>query len=69
MTHYVLTVPVKGSDGTTRYPRVGVVFENTKRETGEKFLSLKLNYPVGATELVAFLPKSADAENADHEAA
>lgn len=63
MTHYVLTVPVKGSDGTTRYPRVGVVFENTKRETDEKFLSLKLDFPVGATEFVAFLPKSGEADS------
>lgn len=66
MTRYVLTVPVKGSDGTTRYPRVGVVFENTKRETGEKMLNVKLDYPIGATELVAFLPKSAEADSEDH---
>ena len=69
MTHYVLTVPVEGRDGTTRYHRVGVIFENTKRDTGEKILSVKMDFPVGATELVGFLPKSDEAENADHEAA
>ena len=63
MTHYNLTVPVQYDDnGTTktRYPRVGVAFENTRQETGDKFLSIKLDFPVGVTELVAFLPKAKD---------
>ena len=61
MTHYTLTVPVKYDDnGTekTTYRRVGAVFENTKRDTGETFLTLKLDFPVGVTELVAFQPVS-----------
>ena len=28
MTHYTITAPVKGKDDKTRYPRVGVLFEN-----------------------------------------
>jgi hypothetical protein len=61
MTHYTLTVPVKYDDnGTekTTYRRVGAVFENTKRDTGETFLTLKLDFPVGVTELVAFQPSA-----------
>ena len=41
----------------TSFRRVGAVFENTKNETGETFLSIKLDYPVAVTELVAFQPK------------
>jgi uncharacterized protein (DUF736 family) len=49
MAHYTLTVPVKYDDnGTekTTYRRVGAVFENTKRDTGETFLTLKLDFPL-----------------------
>ena len=60
--HYNLTVPVKftNNDGEekTRYSRVGVAFENTRKDTGESFLSIQLDFPVGVTELVAFLPKA-----------
>lgn len=63
-THYTLTVPVKfdADDGTqkTSFRRVGAVFENTRRDTGEVFLSIKLDFPVGATELVAFPPKASE---------
>ena len=62
MTHYTLTVPVKGKDDVTRYPRVGVMFRNTHRETGDEMFSLKLDFPVGVTELVAFPPKDRDAQ-------
>lgn len=63
MAHYTLTVPVKFDDNgidKTRYQRVGVVFENTRQGTGEKILSIRLDFPVGATELVAFTPKQGD---------
>jgi hypothetical protein len=63
MTHYTLTVPVKYDDnGTekTTYRRVGAVFENTKRDSGETFLTVKLDFPVGVTELVAFQPNKGD---------
>lgn len=60
MTIYVLTVPVeyKKNDRTERsFRRVGAVFENTKSDTGETFLSIKLDFPVAVTELVAFQPR------------
>jgi len=61
MAHYTLTVPVTytedGQDKTS-YRRVGAVFENHRRDTGEVVLSIKLDFPVGATELVAFVGKS-----------
>ena len=60
MTNYVLTVPVTfNKDGIekTTYRRVGAVFENTKTDTGETFLSIKLDFPVAVTELVAFQTK------------
>jgi hypothetical protein len=65
MAHYPLTVPVKYDDnGTekTRYQRVGVLFENTRQNSDEKIFSIKLDFPVGATELVAFEPKPKDNE-------
>ena len=61
MTHYTLTVPTSYQDNGSekrRYTRVGVMFENTRRETGEVVYSIKLDFPVGATELVAFVPKA-----------
>lgn len=65
MTNYILTVPVtyKTSDGTekTSYRRVGAVFENTRQDgSGDKILSIKLDFGVTATELVAFPPKPKD---------
>ena len=60
MTTYILTVPVKytvNGEEKTKYTRVGAAFENTKKDTGETFLSLKLDFPVAVTELVAFQPK------------
>jgi uncharacterized protein (DUF736 family) len=64
MARYNLTAPVTYTqNGTTktRYTRVGTVFENT-REDGSKCLSIKLDFPVGATELVAFEPRAKDGE-------
>ncbi|MFG6527966.1 hypothetical protein [Sulfitobacter sp. M23508] len=60
MTNYILTVPVtykKDGQEKTSYRRVGAVFENRKTDNGEVFLSIKLDFPVGVTELVAFQPK------------
>ena len=65
MTHYTITAPVKGKDDKTRYPRVGVLFENHNRETGEIYFTLKLDFPVGVTELVAFPPKNRDEDGAE----
>ena len=66
MTRYTLHVPVtftKDGKDQTRYNRVGAVFENQRKDTGETVLSIKLDFPVGATELVAFLPKAKDDED------
>lgn len=63
MNRYVLTVPYtfkRNGHEETRFRRVGAVFENARRETGEVFLSVKLDFPVAVTELVAFPPKADD---------
>lgn len=57
---FTLTVPVtfkKDGKEQTSFRRVGAVFENT-RDNGDVVLSIKLDFPVGVTELVAFPPKS-----------
>lgn len=60
--HYVATVPVSYSDNNgqekTRFQRVGAMFQNTRKETGEVFYSLKLDFPVAVAELVMFPPNS-----------
>jgi len=59
---FTLTVPVtftQNGQERTKYTPVGSVFENT-RENGETILSIKLDFPVAVTELVAFEPKSKD---------
>ena len=56
-TRYILTVPVAfetNGASQTAYRRVGAVFENAKKDTGETFLSIRLDFPVAVTELVAF---------------
>ena len=69
MTRYTLHVPVEYTtrDGgrKTAYRRVGAVFENTRRDTGETILSIKLDFPVGATEMVAFPPRPQGEEEGD----
>ncbi len=63
MTTYTVTVPVEyQKNGRTErsFRRVGAVFENTRKETGETFLSIKLDFPVGVTELVAFQARAAE---------
>ena len=71
MTRYTLNVPVEYTtrDGgqKTTYRRVGAVFENIRRDTGETILSIKLDFPVGAAELVAFQPRPRDEEEGDPE--
>ena len=67
MNHYTLHVPVDGKDNVKRYPRVGVMFQNLNRETGEVYFNIRLDFPVGATELLAFPPKDRDAQAAEEE--
>ena len=65
MTTYTLTVPYEfQKNGRTerRYRRVGAVFTNTRKETGETILSIKLDFPVAVTELVAFQPTPRDGQ-------
>lgn len=66
MTHYSLCVPVTYKEnGTekTSFRRVGALFQNTRRESGEVFYSIKLDFPVGVTEFVAFPPKAKGADD------
>ena len=66
MAHYMITAPLKyqkGGQEATRYPRVGVLFENRHRETGEIYYTIKLDFPVGVTEMVAFPPKPGENGN------
>ncbi|WP_419739488.1 hypothetical protein [Ruegeria sp.] len=65
MSHFTVHVPVAGKDGKTRYPRVGVLFENTNRNTGEIYHTIRLDFPVGATELRAFVPRERDGQAGD----
>ena len=65
MTHYTITAPCTGKDDKTRYPRVGVLFENHNRETGEVYYTIKLDFPIGVTEMVAFPPRSREVESGD----
>ena len=48
MNRYILTVPYefqRNGKTETRFRRVGAIFENARRETGEVFLSVKLDSP------------------------
>lgn len=60
--HFIATVPVTYKDAQgqekTRFNRVGALFENSRRDSGEVFYQLKLDFPVGVTELVIFPPNS-----------
>lgn len=65
MNRFNLTVPVtykSNGEEKTRYQRVGTIFKNV-REDGSEVLSIKLDFPVGATELVAFEPKAREDED------
>ena len=65
MAHYQVVVPSEGADGRTRYTRVGVMFENVRRDTGEPWYKLQLDFPVGAQELLAFPPRTDEAAPGD----
>ncbi len=63
ITNYILTIPVAYTDKADvekkTFRRVGVVFENTRNDgSGEKLLNIKLDFPIGVTELVGFPPKA-----------
>ena len=68
MTHYVLTVPVtytRDGEEKTSYRRVGAIFQNQRKGSDETLLQVRLDFPVGATELVAFPPRSGDVVEED----
>ena len=46
--YYTVTVPVKGNDGKTRFRRVGAAFFN--KDGAKAAMSIKLDFPVGATD-------------------
>lgn len=62
MAHEKIYVPVKftDSEGTERtsYRIVGTLFENHRRGTAEVYHTIKLDFPVGVTEMVAFPPRA-----------
>ena len=63
---YVLTVPrtyKSGGEEKTSYTRVGSVFVNNKKDSGEEFLRIKLDFPVAVEEMVAFRPNDKTIEN------
>ncbi|MXX87998.1 MAG: hypothetical protein F4213_18760 [Boseongicola sp. SB0677_bin_26] len=64
MTHFNVVVPVEGTDGKTRYRRVGALFENAHSETGELYYTMQLDFPVGVTKLLAFPPRADEAPEA-----
>ena len=65
--HYNVVVSHEGADGKTRYTRVGAMFEN-RRDTGEPWYKLQLDFPVAAKELLAFPPR-ADGSPPDEDSA
>ncbi len=64
MAHYNVVVAVKRGDRTF-YSRVGALFENHSNDTGERYYKVVLDYPVGATELLAFAPRPDEAASGE----
>ena len=60
MAHYNVVVPHQVGE-KTHYTKVGALFENVNQATGETFYKLKLDFPVGVTELLAYPPRASDA--------
>lgn len=63
MAHYNVVVPFKVGE-KTHYTRVGALFENVNRETGETFYKLRLDFAVAEKELLAFPPRASEAPDA-----
>ena len=61
MKPHTVTIPVTDSTGRKRFPRVGAMFGNRNRETGEVFYTIRLDYPVAVTDLLVFPPRPAAA--------
>ena len=65
MKRFVLTVPVDVGGDRTIYRRVDAMFENQGRDTGEIHYTIVLDFPVGATRLLAFPPREGEAAPGD----
>ena len=59
--HYFANVAHTGKDEKTRYTKVGIMYKN-ETKSGETVFNLKLDFPVGVTELVMFPPKEKEDE-------
>ncbi|MXY32872.1 MAG: hypothetical protein F4Y60_02035 [Boseongicola sp. SB0664_bin_43] len=59
MAHYNVVVPHQAGE-KTHYTKVGALFENVNQATNETFYKLVLDFPVGATELLAFPPRASE---------
>ncbi len=65
MKRFVVTVPVDVGGDRTIYRRVGAMFENQGKDTGEIHHTIVLDFPVGATRLLAFPPREDEAAPGD----
>ncbi len=63
---YTITVPILGPDGEWTYPRVGEMSALRQEKSGEIIYDITLDFPTGATELVAFAQRSVPAKTGDH---
>lgn len=68
MSHYNVVVAVEGTDGRTRYTRVGVMFENRRKDTGEPWYKIQMDIPVATQELLAFPPRPDEAATGEAQA-
>ena len=62
MAHYNVVVPHEGTDGKTRYTRVGAMFEKQRKDTGEPWYKIQLDFPVASSELLAFPPRAGESD-------
>jgi hypothetical protein len=60
-SYLTVTVPVTVKDGKTRFRRVGAAFQN--RDGAKAAFSIKLDFPVGATEFALFEPRDHNDED------
>ena len=67
MKRWNVVASYKTSGDKTRYSRVGAMFENTSRKTGETYYAIKLDFPIGVTDLVAFTPQAKNGDTGEGE--
>ncbi len=59
---YTITVPIRIADGVWTYPRVGQMSAIRQMKTGEVIYDIALDFPVDATEFLAFAQGSGATE-------